>query len=83
MLAKAHILLVDDQAVNVMLLKRKLERCGMLVDSVSSGQACLDFLLHTKPDLILLDVSMPEMSGSKPVKKFRPTRVGLRYQLFS
>ena len=42
--AQAHILLVDDQAVNLMLLKRKLERAGMMVDSVSSGQACLDFL---------------------------------------
>ena len=69
--AQAHILLVDDQAVNLMLLKRKLERAGMLVDSVSSGQACLDFLAHKQPDLILLDVSMPEMDGFEACEKIQ------------
>jgi CheY-like chemotaxis protein/anti-sigma regulatory factor (Ser/Thr protein kinase) len=69
--AQAHILLVDDQAVNLMLLKRKLERAGMMVDSVSSGQACLDFLVHKQPDLILLDVSMPEMDGFEACEKIQ------------
>jgi CheY-like chemotaxis protein len=69
--AQAHILLVDDQVVNLMLLKRKLERAHMLVDSVSSGPACLDFLLKKKPNLILLDVSMPEMDGFETCKKIQ------------
>lgn len=69
--AQAHILLVDDQAVNLMLLKRKLERAGMVADSVSSGQACLDFLANKKPDLILLDVSMPEMDGFETCQKIQ------------
>lgn len=69
--AQAHILLVDDQAVNVMLLKRKLERAGMIVDSVTSGQACLDFLVRKQPDLILLDVSMPEMDGFEACEKIQ------------
>jgi len=69
--AQAHILLVDDQAVNLMLLKRKLERAGMCVDSVSSGLACLDSLAIKKPDLILLDVSMPEMDGFETCEKIQ------------
>ena len=34
--AQAHILLVDDQAVNLMLLKRKLERAGMMTVGASN-----------------------------------------------
>jgi len=57
------ILVVDDQPINVQLLKRKLEREGMEVIAAYSGQEALDLVPKTKPDLILLDVMMPEMDG--------------------
>lgn len=53
------ILVVDDQPINVQLLKRKLEREGMAVTAAYSGQEALDLLTANKPDLILLDVMMP------------------------
>jgi len=57
------ILVVDDQPINVQLLKRKLEREGMQVTAAYSGQEALDSVRQEKPDLILLDVMMPEMDG--------------------
>lgn len=57
------ILVVDDQLINVQLLKRKLEREGLTVISAYSGQEALDAVATDRPDLILLDVMMPEMDG--------------------
>jgi len=57
------ILVVDDQPINVQLLKRKLEREGMQVIAAYSGQEALDLVARDKPELILLDVMMPEMDG--------------------
>jgi len=60
---KAKVLVVDDQAVNVQLLKRALERENISVKTASSGQETLDLVDLDPPDLILLDVMMPDMDG--------------------
>ena len=57
------ILVVDDQPINVQLLKRKLEREGIQVSTAYTGQDALELVKHDKPDLILLDVMMPDMDG--------------------
>jgi two-component system sensor histidine kinase/response regulator len=57
------ILVVDDQPVNVQLLKRKLEREGIRVVAAFTGQEALEVVAKEKPDLILLDVMMPDMDG--------------------
>jgi len=57
------ILIVDDQPVNVQLLMRKLEREQFAVEGVYSGQEALDAIARAHPDLILLDVMMPDMDG--------------------
>ena len=57
------ILVVDDQPINVQLLKRKLEKGGIEILTAYNGQEALDVVAHTKPDLILLDVMMPDMDG--------------------
>lgn len=62
-MATPKILVVDDQPINVQLLKRKLEREGMAVAAAYSGQEALTSVAADKPDLILLDVMMPEMDG--------------------
>ena len=60
---KPKILVVDDQPINIKLLQRKLERQGMEVAVAYNGQECLDLVVKEKPDLILLDIMMPEMDG--------------------
>jgi len=62
-MAAPKILVVDDQPINVQLLKRKLEREGIQVIAAYSGLEALECVNRDKPDLILLDVMMPDMDG--------------------
>lgn len=57
------ILVVDDQPINIKLLQRKLERQDMEVLVAYNGCECLETVKKVIPDLILLDVMMPEMDG--------------------
>lgn len=68
---KPVILVVDDQPINAKLLEHKLTREGMEVHSVFSGQECLDYIGLTHPDLILLDVMMPEMDGIEVCRRLK------------
>ncbi|MBI5689464.1 MAG: response regulator [Verrucomicrobia bacterium] len=62
-MAAPLILVVDDQPINVQLLKRKLEREGLRVSTAHNGLEALEQVGHEQPDLILLDVMMPDMDG--------------------
>lgn len=60
---KPKILVVDDQPINIKLLQRKLERQDMDVLVAYNGHECLSIVEQELPDLILLDIMMPEMDG--------------------
>ena len=62
---KKKILMVDDESRVRYTVKNGLELIddSFEVKTVESGVACFDELKHFKPDLILLDINMPEMSG--------------------
>jgi len=62
-MAAPKILVVDDQPINVQLLKRKLEREGLSVIAAHNGMDALDIVAREHPELILLDVMMPDMDG--------------------
>jgi sigma-B regulation protein RsbU (phosphoserine phosphatase) len=57
------ILVVDDSPVNLRLLVRILEGKGYRLLVAKSGRAALDVAKATQPNLVLLDVMMPEMDG--------------------
>ncbi|MBF0633965.1 MAG: fused response regulator/phosphatase [Nitrospinae bacterium] len=59
----ANILVVDDIEDNVFLLTMILEKLGHRVLPAYNGQAGLDAARSERPDLVILDVMMPEMSG--------------------
>jgi two-component system alkaline phosphatase synthesis response regulator PhoP len=59
----ASILIVDDDEDIRELLKYNLERDNHSVRAVENGLKCLEAVAFEKPDLILLDVMMPEMDG--------------------
>lgn len=59
----ANILVVDDVPDNITLLGFNLEDDGHTVIAASSGAECLELAAQEKPDLILLDIMMPGMSG--------------------
>jgi len=58
-----RILVVDDKRELRDLLKTYLEREGFQVDSASNGREAIFMARETKPDLIILDLMMPEMGG--------------------
>jgi signal transduction histidine kinase len=65
------ILVVDDVPSNVTVLTWMLMHQGYTVSSALSGQQALDMIAVERPDVILLDVSMPEMSGIEVCRKLK------------
>lgn len=57
------ILLVDDDADQLRLLARRLERSGYRVAFASDGVSCMKAIREEQPDLILLDLGMPAGDG--------------------
>lgn len=66
-----NILLVDDDLKNSMLLKRFLEVEGYSVTYANNGAVGWELFHISKPDLVLLDINMPEMNGFELAKKIR------------
>lgn len=60
---RGSILIVDDSLNNLLLLELILSRKGYKVEAASSGQLALDSVDLAQPDLILLDIMMPDMDG--------------------
>ena len=58
-----RVLIVDDYEVNVSALRQLVERQGYEVLTASNGRDALDLVHREHPDLVLLDVVMPGMSG--------------------
>ncbi len=62
------VLVVDDQKDNVFVLKDRLQREGYKVLVAYNGEACIKIAEYDSPDIILLDVMMPGMSGFEVCK---------------
>ena len=65
------ILLVDDQAKNLRLLTELLEEQGYQVMQALNGAIALEAMTQRQPDLILLDIHMPEMDGYTVCQKIK------------
>lgn len=66
-----RILAVDDLPDNVYLLQAVLETEGYVVDVAMDGKQALHYIRSYLPDLVLLDVMMPEMNGLEVVQRLR------------
>ena len=69
----ATILLVDDNPTTLDMLKQVLTKANYSVITEINSQNVLNRATETKPDLIILDVMMPEISGLKIARKLRTT----------
>ena len=67
----ARILVVDDVAQNVRLLEAVLEAHGYDVVAATDGQAALNLVASAEPDLVLLDVVMPQPDGYAVCRRLR------------
>ena len=69
-------MVVDDNEINRDLLGAMLERLGHEVSYATGGQQAIDISLITQFDAILMDISMPEISGTQATRQIR-SRPGL------
>jgi CheY-like chemotaxis protein len=67
----AKILLVEDNEMNRDMLSRRLERRGYTIVMAVDGQQGVDMASSEKPDLILLDMSLPIIDGWEAAKQIK------------
>lgn len=71
--AGCRVLVVDDDHDYVDILRTQLERRGFAVTTANGGAEALERLQDQKPDLVLLDVMMPDISGFDVLQRIRET----------
>ncbi|MBR6485371.1 MAG: response regulator, partial [Lachnospiraceae bacterium] len=69
----AHILVVDDSAVNLTIVKKLLEKTQIQIDTAKSGEEALRLVREHEYDVIFLDHMMPGMDGPTTLKKMKET----------
>ncbi len=66
-----RVLVVDDNRMNLAVVRRLLERAGLQVMSATSGSEALECLAESSVDVVLLDLYMPEMNGDEVARRIR------------
>ena len=70
------VAIIDDSMANVVLAKASLEKAGFAVVTASNGEEGLALLDSEPSDLVLLDLSMPDIDGFEVLRRFRAKAVG-------
>jgi two-component system alkaline phosphatase synthesis response regulator PhoP len=69
--SRARVLVVDDEADIVSTIQYRLEFCEFEVITATNGKEGLEKAANEKPDLILLDISMPVMNGHEMLERLK------------
>lgn len=69
------ILLVEDNELNRDMLSRRLQRRGFEIITAVDGEKGIALAVSEKPDLILMDISLPGLNGWEATKQIRQNRV--------
>lgn len=79
------VLAVDDVPINLILVQKMLSRFNFQMSTAASGQAALDAVAASKPDLILLDLMMPGIDGFEVIRRLRenPETADIRIVILS
>jgi DNA-binding response OmpR family regulator len=67
----ANILVIDDRADLAVTLQMLLQRAGHHVTTAENGRRGLRAFFETRPDLVVLDVVMPELDGWETLERLR------------
>jgi CheY-like chemotaxis protein len=78
---RLRVLLVEDNEVNTVLMRRLLERLGHEVVHVGNGTRALEVLRDEKVDVVLMDVQMPGMDGFETTQRIRREEDGANVSL--
>jgi len=65
------VMVVDDEADAIGLVKRIMEDCGATVKGCTSGNECLECVPTLRPDVLIMDIGMAEMDGYTLIGKLR------------
>jgi len=66
-----HILIVDDNKVNLLVAKKMVQKFGAKVTTVESGILAIDLVKAIAYDMVLMDIQMPEMDGYQTTVELR------------
>lgn len=77
------ILIAEDHPDNREMLTRRLQRRGYEVQVAENGQEAVERALALAPDIILMDISMPVMSGLEATRALRKTPAGARMKIIA
>ena len=67
----ATILVVDDDPTTINIMTAILGKSGYRIFSGRDGSECVEMTKKLQPDLILLDIDMPQMNGIEAVKRIK------------
>lgn len=70
-----HILICEDEHFIRRALAEHLSSLDHRVSEVENGLECLDFISHTLPDLILMDLKMPVLDGRATIAKLKEKNI--------
>jgi len=70
---KPKVLVIEDNDQNLYLITFILEKAGYEVFQARSGRSGIDMAVAEKPDLILMDIQLPEMDGYAVTRELRKT----------
>ena len=70
-MSKARVLIVDDDLATIMLAKFVLSAASFVVESTSDPMHAILLISAFKPDLILMDIQMPEMGGLELTRRLK------------
>lgn len=66
-----QLLVVDDEKDNIGVIKLVMEFYDVVVLTASSGEECLELLKHETPNMLLVDIRMPGMTGFELLQNLR------------
>lgn len=70
-LSAYKVLAVDDIPLNLLLIQKMLSKLNLQIRTAGNGKKALEAVENEKPDLILLDLMMPEIDGFDVMKRLR------------
>jgi CheY-like chemotaxis protein len=83
--SKYNVLAVDDVPLNLLLVEKMLSKFNFRIRKAANGRVALEEIAKEKPDLILLDLLMPEVDGFEVLRQVRenPETAGIRVVILS